>query len=272
MNWNLLDLVDGYSKVARHVLEFGDEHAPRGQRTKEILGARINIASPYLSLPLGVGRGLNPGIGIAEALQLIAGESHPEFMVEHFPNFKMFTDGGTWFHGAYGPRIKRQIPKVIENLHSDYSSRQALVTIWDPAYDGYGDVKDTPCTISLQFFIRDNLLHMVTYMRSNDIWWGLPYDCYQFTMLQANLAHVLGCGVGHYTHNVGSLHLYERDWDKVGDLATSIPFEDKQSLVFQLMGTTWEAKVATAHRLLTDTHPANLAEYELVSKLRGREL
>ena len=52
---------------------------------------------------------------------------------------------------------------------------------------------------------------MTTYMRSNDIWMGFPYDVFQFTAMQILLSMQLGVELGTYTHISGSLHLYERD-------------------------------------------------------------
>jgi thymidylate synthase len=48
-------------------------------------------------------------------------------------------------------------------------------------------------------------------MRSNDVYIGLPFDVFSFTMLQELLARDLGVEVGRYVHMVGSLHLYERN-------------------------------------------------------------
>jgi thymidylate synthase len=69
--------------------------------------------------------------------------------------------------------------------------------------------RDVPCTIALQFILRSGLLSMVTYMRSNDVLWGLPHDIFAFTMIQEIVARHLGVDVGSYVHMVGSLHLYE---------------------------------------------------------------
>ena len=55
---------------------------------------------------------------------------------------------------------------------------------------------------------------MTTYMRSNDLWMGFPYDVFQFTCLQTLLAMELDVELGTYTHVAGSLHLYERDYAK----------------------------------------------------------
>jgi len=52
---------------------------------------------------------------------------------------------------------------------------------------------------------------MLTYMRSNDAFIGLPHDVFAFTMLQELIARTLGVELGEYRHAVGSLHLYERN-------------------------------------------------------------
>ena len=51
-------------------------------------------------------------------------------------------------------------------------------------------------------------------MRSNDLWFGFPFDVFQFTCLQVYLAMKLNIGICSYTHIAGSLHLYKRDYEK----------------------------------------------------------
>ena len=70
---------------------------------------------------------------------------------------------------------------------------------------------DVPCTCTLQFLVREDRLHLVTNMRSNDIILGLTHDVFCFTMLQEILARQLGFGLGSYSHIVGSLHLYDKN-------------------------------------------------------------
>jgi len=70
---------------------------------------------------------------------------------------------------------------------------------------------DIPCTVSWQFLIRNNALDMVCTMRSNDVWLGMPYDVFVNTTIQAFLAHKLDVQLGRYYHQVGSLHLYDRN-------------------------------------------------------------
>lgn len=68
-----------------------------------------------------------------------------------------------------------------------------------------------PCTCTLQFLNRQDGLDLVVYMRSNDVFIGLPHDVFCFTMLQELVATSVGVDVGQYIHVVGSLHLYDND-------------------------------------------------------------
>jgi thymidylate synthase len=52
-------------------------------------------------------------------------------------------------------------------------------------------------------------LDMITQMRSNDAYFGLPHDVFAFTMIQEIFAVSLGVKLGSYRHVVGSLHLYK---------------------------------------------------------------
>ena len=79
-----------------------------------------------------------------------------------------------------------------------------------PLVDGDIAAKDVACATSLQFLLRDGQLDAVIHMRSNDAFWGLPYDVFLFTMLQELFAAELNVELGRYHHSVGSLHLYQR--------------------------------------------------------------
>lgn len=209
---------EGYAEIARYVAENGERVAPRGVATYEVQGATIVLEDPFESLPIGVNRKLNLGIAAAEALQLIGGFSDPALMRSVSTNFDQFRDGGI-FHGAYGPRVRAQLPRVVERLRRDPASRQAIIVLWDPLHDLMNDgMHDYPCTISLQFFVRGGRLDMHTHMRSNDVWWGLAYDAFQFCQLQYTVARALGRDVGQYFHHANSLHVYEHDLAAIDQL------------------------------------------------------
>ena len=53
-------------------------------------------------------------------------------------------------------------------------------------------------------------LELSVFMRSQDVWWGTPYDWFQFTQLQHTAARALDVEVGIYRHTTVSTHIYDR--------------------------------------------------------------
>lgn len=242
---NIEDGVNGYVDLVQHVLKHGKETAPRGQKTREIEDAVVRIHNVYDTLPLGVGRGTVPGIGAVEAMQLLAGVSTPQLLLQIAPQFSAYTnEDGVSFHGSYGARTEGQYEVVIDRLKADPDSRQAQVTIWNPELDLQPNKRDYPCTTLHQFRIRDNKLNMSVYMRSNDVWLGAAYDFFQFTRVQIAMASVLGVEPGTYAHHVGSLHIYEQHYGAAENLVKaptvqSVPYitgDDWASVREQALG------------------------------------
>lgn len=215
LNW---DGPESYADLAHHVVKHGKQTAPRGQETYEMRNVQIVVNDPVNAIPLGVGRNVVSAIGAAETAQLIAGVSDVA-QLDSASNgrFRQYTNDSV-LKGAYGPRIHEQMPLVVERLAHDHDTRQAYAVIWRDSDIWDDDLKDVPCTVSIGWMIRDGALDMQTHMRSNDIWYGVPYDFWAFTRLQMTLARVFALDVGTYTHFVNNLHLYERDIAKVGKL------------------------------------------------------
>lgn len=79
------------------------------------------------------------------------------------------------------------------------------------------------CTLSLHWFIRENKLHLIVSMRSNDVILGFTNDVFQFTMLQEAMMLELRktypeLGLGNYYHNAGSMHIYDRHFSMAKDI------------------------------------------------------
>lgn len=215
------DLAEDYAFILQHVIREGQEVAPRGKLTKEILAFTLELTDPTRALVRGTERKVHVGLAAAEALQLVGGFSDPGAMLKVSSHFDQFTDGGV-FHAPYGPRIAAQIPEALEWLIRDPDSRKAYVSVWQPAQDLWTrDTRDHPCTTHLQFMIRQEALDLHVGMRANDAWRGFPYDVFQFTQLQQAAASCLRVPVGTYYHHVTSFHLYEENWDQVERLQSS---------------------------------------------------
>lgn len=202
-----------------HAVRFNGEHVEvrPGVETRELRYATVYLESPYNAMPTNQGRKLNTRIGIIESLGLLSGVDVTDLLVAEQPRFRQYLNDGM-LRGAYGPRLATQFKICEALLRDEPGSRQAVASIWIPGKDPYyGNTisKDPPCTVNVQFLIRDGALESVWTMRSNDVWFGLAYDAYQFAQahiaMTSALQEQLGVVEGPLVIRQSSLHLYERD-------------------------------------------------------------
>lgn len=166
------------------------------------------VTSPIRKMPMRY--------AIGELAWYLSGSNRVQDISQFSKVWEKLSDDGETNNSAYGWRIFSkfgfdQWEYVKELIRKDPNTRQAVIHIKDA---DNRPTKDTPCTVYLQFLLRDGKLNLSVHMRSNDIWMGVPYDMFSFCFLQVKMAMELGVEVGQYTHYAGSLHLYERDYKK----------------------------------------------------------
>lgn len=188
---------------------------PRGFNCKEISPCTLRLSNPCNNILNDNVRKINKAFAAAELKWMIEGRNDVEWIARFNSKISQFSDDGKIFFGAYGPKLVGQIEYVVKNLESDPWTRQAVMTFWR---ENPPKTKDVPCTIALHFIRRPvDTLNLIVYMRSNDIWLGLPYDIHNFTCIQMLVARELNLNVGTYTQVDGSLHAYEPDFDKISE-------------------------------------------------------
>jgi len=242
-----------YRQLAEAVLTAGTEVAPRGEPTLELEGASFCVLDPRDTLATGVNRRFNVRFAAADALQVLGGFADHAWAAQYNPRIAHYGE-----HGAYGPRLAPQMPGVLERLRLDSSSRRAVALLWDRDrdLDYREDATDYPCTTEVQFLIRGGLVDLHVTMRSNDLWWGTPFDVFTFSQLQLTVATLLGREVGTYYHRTTSLHLYEKDWEAAAALTdpeTAEPTYTPGGLGWR--GETWADVLAVAAVLKANGHP-----------------
>ena len=202
-----------YYDLCRKLSQYGAEV----KGTKELNNVQItlrNIEENIVSI-----RNISPAYLFGEWIWYFTGRNSVKFISSFGSMWAKLTDDGVTSNSAYGYIIKRkhgfdQIETIIALLKEDPESRRAVINI-NAANACVITTKDEPCTIALQFMIRDGKLNCTAMMRSNDIWFGFPYDVAFFTELQKYIADRLQVKYGTYTHFVTSLHLYERNYEDV---------------------------------------------------------
>lgn len=204
-------------KVYKQILGRGTAIKPSKGPAREISGVLLKLSTPRVRLSRSESRSLLFSC-LGELLWILAGSNRLDFIQHYIPGYDEFSDDKKTIYGAYGPRLfgaspNDQVLRVIQVLKDKRDSRQAVLQLFDRT-DTLEPHLDIPCTCTLQFLVRAGRLHMLTSMRSNDAWLGLPHDVFTFTMLQELVARSLGIELGEYKHAVGSLHLYDEHHDK----------------------------------------------------------
>lgn len=197
----------------------------------------------------------NKYLGFVESLWIAQGLNNMEMPYTYLKRLMEFSDDRQYMRAGYGPRIRKyngnpyqykiddmhgysknkmtvamidQLEFVVDILKKDINTRQALISIHDPAKDDF-DVennmellitKDQPCTRVLQFMMVDDKLNLTAYFRSNDLIWGLSaVNVFNFTFMQEYVASILGVPVGKYYHVVNNLHIYTNFLDMTNSIA-----------------------------------------------------
>lgn len=214
---NHYDADNAWVRALAYVSHCGIPSKPRGNPTLEVLNHTIivNMARPVVTINA---RELGYRFMPAEAAWILSGDDRVETIKPYSSVISRFSDDGERFFGAYGPKIVTQVPYVIEKLREDCESRQAVINIWRESPPAS---KDVPCTLSCQFLLRDNRLHLVVTMRSSDLWLGVPYDVFNFSMLGGYVLRELRLidtfTLGYLYNTAASRHLYRKDMSGVSD-------------------------------------------------------
>ncbi len=117
---------------------------------------------------------------------------------------------------SYGARWKEwnQILNAYKILKDNPNSKRVLISTWMP-YDVDANKNDVPCNINYMFLGRNNKLDMTATIRSNDFLRGTKYDYALAGFMQQSMASWTGMDVGNLYFSINSLHLYEKDKNKL---------------------------------------------------------
>lgn len=175
---------------------------------------------------------------IAETIWVMAGERKVTGFLEFFlPRAPQYSDDGTNWHGAYGPRIYAygQLENVVAELQANPDTRRAVIMIADITRDSKGAIeaqygeghspKDIPCNREIHFNIYNGLLSMKVIQRSGDLLFGAgSINPFEFTFLHELVVEMLqarGVAVelGEYIWDVTDAHYYTAFEEQVDAVA-----------------------------------------------------
>ncbi|SFN91480.1 thymidylate synthase [Xenorhabdus japonica] len=256
------------------------ENSPRGHSEREVLGFSCKLTNPLSRYCFHPMRKQNVIFNYAEALWYLSGKNDLDFIYWYAPSMAKYSaDGKTLPGTGYGKKLLHfgsddlnQIARAVDIIkNDDADSKRVFIQIFSADEDIYKTNIDVSCTLGLQLLLREGKLHMVAYMRANDAYVGMLGDIFSFTFIQEFIASMLGCEVGQYTHNVGSIHIYQPNQEKVQSILElpfktfepicSLPVMPKSDFSVVSKVLEYEKKIRCSELSLNDINHLPLDEY-----------
>lgn len=213
-----------YRELLSELLENGITEL--NQRT----GVKVKVLRGGTAFPIDLRDDVLPTIGCrktfpksaaAEVAWFLQGNQDVSFIRKYAPLWDKFTEAdGTTVEAAYGWRWRNhfsrdQLMDGVEALKKDPSSRRVYISAWDPSTDGLlmQNQKNVPCPVGFSLNILAGELHSSLFLRSSDVFVGLPYDVMGHALLMSILAEELDVRLGTMHVTLGHAHLYQNHWD-----------------------------------------------------------
>jgi thymidylate synthase len=193
--------------------------SPRGESTLEIENFTYSVA-PSVRFNNFVGRKLNVAYIKREMAWYVHANPRDLSIAEYAAqwgkiilNGKLNSNYGAYWFSQQG------VARVVEILKNDSMSRRAVIPMYGVEADHLdAAAKDVPCTLSIEFRLRENKLNVKVNMRSQDILWGMGNDLPTFSFLQEITARLLHAQIGSLTISVGSFHVYKARYTMFKDI------------------------------------------------------
>ena len=126
---------------------------------------------------------------------------------------QMMVPGTTEVNSNYGYfwKYNDQLNRVINDLKLNKETRRAIIVHYIlHELDRYK--YDTPCNDVLNFYIKDDKLHLSVFARSIDLVFGFCNDQYTFAKLMERVSIKTGYPVGQMHWFITNLHIYPRHY------------------------------------------------------------
>jgi thymidylate synthase len=194
--------------------DWGREERP----FRELLGRTFVVDSDDDVLIRSKTRPVNIDYALVSSVWILLGRNDLAALMPFNPRGASFSADGFTLSAAFGHRLRAldgdQVSTALQLIRADPSTRRAVCMI-GRAGDLVSPMPDFPCASLIQYFRRADALHAVVYMRSQSLFGVFPYDVVNFRYLQWIAARQLGARLGSLHMTFGSLHVYEKETERV---------------------------------------------------------
>jgi thymidylate synthase len=119
-----------------------------------------------------------------------------------------------------------QLIELIDSIKTEPYSRRHILTAWNP---GEIDLMALPpCHMFCQFYVHNGKLSCQVYMRSADLFLGVPFNIASYALFTHMIAQVCNLNVGDLIFSLGDAHIYKNHIDQVKEqlLRKSLPLPE----------------------------------------------
>lgn len=217
--WSARNMNEAYSSLLLELLQEGivEDNERTGTKIYPMDGGhsfKLDLTDGLLPVPGN--RKYFPQSAAAEVAWQFMGTKDPTFILKHAPSLwsKFIEDGE--LKTAYGYRWRShfgrdQLLQAVWQLQTSPTNRQLYISAWDPASDGLGgwQPKNIPCPVGFSVSAIQGKLHMSVFIRSSDVFVGLPYDVMAYALTAAAIAASAELELGTLHVTLAHPHLYE---------------------------------------------------------------
>ena len=134
-------------------------------------------------------------------------------------------DETLYFGATIAVKEHDQIKKIIDTIKTNPTDRRMVLTAFN-----VGEIDQMalpPCHMFAQFYVSgksdEKRLSCQVYIRSNDLFLGLPFNIASYALLTSMIAHVTNLKLGELIITIGDAHIYLNHIDKVKEQLTRSP-------------------------------------------------
>jgi len=200
-----------FEELYKHIIIHGENFA----NTKAIFNTSFTVIDPTKRVISTPQRKFNQDYAEYEWEWYLKGDRDAQAISERAKIWKlMMIPDTTEVNSNYGYywNYNNQLNRAIEEIKSNKETRRAIVVHY--LLDELDRYKyDTPCNDVLNFYIKDDKLHLTVFARSIDLVYGFCNDQFCFSKLMEYVSEKTGYKVGTMNWMITNLHVYERHFN-----------------------------------------------------------
>lgn len=139
--------------------------------------------------------------------------------------------GTTYFDAKVLVEEIDQLQNIIDTIKTDPASRRMVLTAFNVG--AMNRMALPPCHMFAQFHVnaRTDKLSCQVYIRSNDLFLGLPFNIASYAIITQMIAQVTGKDLGELIITIGDAHIYKNHFEQIEEQLSRKMFDPPELLI-----------------------------------------